>query len=72
MIRIAFLVETAAVVLGLPWCVSCVLMWGGCLERAPTARERAVIEALERCVQEKLSREYAEQYAMEQEFGFQI
>ncbi|MDB5339668.1 MAG: hypothetical protein JWN70_5287 [Planctomycetaceae bacterium] len=55
MVRITFLIETLSVVLGLPWCVSCALLWAGCQERELSARDRAVHDALEICVQKKLA-----------------
>lgn len=55
MVRVAFLIESMSVVVGLPWCVSCALMWAGCQEYELSARDRAVHEALELCVQKKLA-----------------
>lgn len=55
MVRITFLIESLSVAWGLPWCVSCVLLWAGCQEPELSARDRAVQDALEICVQRKLA-----------------
>jgi hypothetical protein len=54
MARAALLIESLTVVIGLPWCVSYVLMWAGCQEPQLTANERARYEALRHSVAQKL------------------
>ncbi len=64
MVRVAFLIESLSVVVGLPWCVSCALMWAGCQAHELSARDRAVHEAIEICAQKKLaSQQLSEQQA---------
>ena len=67
MIRITFLLESMTLILGLPWCVSWALMWAGCQEYEPTARERAMYEALQIRINEKMQCADSAASATEQE-----
>jgi hypothetical protein len=74
MTRIAFLIEALTVIIGLPWCVSCGLMWMGCVEPELSARERLLYEAMQTRLQkrEQLHREDAATSETEQELNPQI